>query len=145
MEFTFSTQSMTGSRSMSVSSLSGSPMSTGWWPRQRISRYSRFKKNKLKSQNILFTHRATQSLSPCLPTSRQSTCCLEQISLRSRRWWPGSTRGGPHQVKETFVEKTNFIFSFSGVKPKNGEEMAISRVGKDLYKMLIKVLKNIFI
>ena len=48
-------------------------------------------------------------------------------------------------MKETIVEKTNFIISLSGVKPKNGEEMAISRVGKDLYKMLIKVLKNIFI
>ena len=45
-------------------------------------------------------------------------------------------------MKETFVEKTNFIISLSGVKPKNGEEMAISRVGKDLYKMLIKALKT---
>ena len=31
-------------------------------------------------------------------------------------------------------------FQFIDSKPKNGEEMAISRVGKDLYKMLIKVV-----
>ena len=36
--------------------------------------------------------------------------------------------------------KENVIvhFKFQGTKPTNGEEMAISRVGKDLFNMLIK-------
>ena len=40
---------------------------------------------------------------------------------------------------EINFHENQFINSPSDTKPKNGEDMAISRVGKDLYKMLIKV------
>ena len=82
--------------------------------------------------------RVTTSLCPCPPTFRLSTCCLGRRSPRRRRWWPGSTRGDPHQVKLIFM-KIQSLNSLPDTKPKNGEDMAISRVGKDLYKMLIKV------
>ena len=43
-----------------------------------------------------------------------------------------------------YRRKTEVMFRISisnlPEKPINGEEMAISRVGKDLYKMLIKVI-----
>ena len=82
--------------------------------------------------------RVITSLCPCPPTYRLSTCCLGLRSPRRRTWWPGSTRGDPHQVKLIFMNIQS-LDSPSDTKPKNGEDMAISRVGKDLYKMLIKV------
>ena len=96
MECTYSIPSMTGSRSMSASSQSGFPMSTGWWPRQRISRFVLKDTISIHNDDV---YRVTPSLSPCPPISRLSTCCLELTSPRRKRWWPGSTRGDPQQVR----------------------------------------------
>ena len=55
--------------------------------------------------------------------------------------------GGMAQQEEAFSRSVDIPpnlhiedFQFIDSKPKNGEEMAISRVWKDLYKMLIKVI-----
>ena len=53
--------------------------------------------------------------------------------LNKRRPSTGEMRINMH------VFYTQILNSPSETKPKNGEEMAISRVGKDLFKMLIKV------